>query len=114
MRLARESSASAAEKLKSLSEAATLTTNPQEKMLVLAGLGDVLSVESLRLVTPHLSDPAVADEAGAAAVKIAEKLDAKDSADIGTALNQVLKSAKSPQVLDKARKRMDQLNLPIQ
>ncbi len=114
VRLARESGATAAEKLNILTEAATLTTSPPEKLLVLAGLGDILSVESLRLVTPHLSDPAVADEAGAAAVKIAEKLDAKDSADIGAALNQVLKSAKSPQVLDKARKRMDQLNLTIQ
>jgi len=114
VRLARESGATVAEKLKMLTEADTLTTSPPEKLLVLAGLGDVLSVESLRLVTPHLSDPAVADEAGAVAVKIAEKLDAKDSADIGASLNQVLKSAKSPQVLDKARKRMDQLNLPVQ
>jgi hypothetical protein len=114
VRLARESGATATEKLKLLDEAGGLTTSPQEKMLVLAGLGDILSVESLRLVTPHLSDPAVADEAGAVAVKIAEKLDAKDSADIGTALNQVLKSAKSQLVLDKARKRMDQLNLPVQ
>ncbi|MBI3850995.1 MAG: HEAT repeat domain-containing protein [Verrucomicrobia bacterium] len=113
VRLARESGGTPAEKLKMLTEAATLTTSPQEKMLVLAGLGDILSVESLRLVTPHLSDPAVADEAGAAAVKIAEKLDAKDSADIGTSLNQVLKSAKSPQILDQARKRMNQLKLPI-
>lgn len=114
VRLARESGATAAEKLKMLTEAATLTTSPPEKLLVLAGLGDILSVESLQLVTPHLSDPAVADEAGAAAVKIAEKLDAKDSADIGASLNQVLKSAKSQQVLDKARQRMDQLNLTIQ
>jgi hypothetical protein len=114
VRLARESGASAAEKLRSLSEAATLATNPQEKMLVLAGFGDIPSVESLRLVAPHLSDPAVADEAGAVAVKITEKLEAKNSADIGKALNQVLKFAKSPQVLDKARKRMEQLKLPIE
>ena len=114
VRLARESSAAAPEKLKSLSEAAGVATSPQEKMLVLAGLGDILSVESLRLVTPHLADAAVADEAGAAAVKIAEKLDAKESADIGKALNQVLKAAKSEQVLDKARKRMEKLNLPVQ
>ena len=47
-------------------------------------------------------------------LKIAEKLEAKDSADIGAALNQVIKSAKSPQVLEKARKRMEQLKLTIQ
>lgn len=114
VRLVRESGGPPPEKLKSLAAAASLATSPQEKMLVLAGLGDMLSVESLRLVTPHLSDPAVADEAGAVAVKIAEKLDPKESADIGTALNQVLKSAKSQQVLDKARKRMEQLKLQVQ
>lgn len=114
VRLARESSASAAEKLKALSDVSTLAANAQEKSLLLAGLGDILTVESLRLVTPHLSDAAVADEAGAAAVKIAEKLDAKESADIGKALNQVLKSSKSEPVLAKARKRMEQLNLTIE
>ncbi len=114
VRLARESGATAAEKLTLLTEAASLAASPQEKMLILAGLGDILTVESLRKVTPYLPDPAVSDEAGAVAVKIAEKLDAKDSAEIGTALNQVLKSAKSQQVLDKARKRMDQLKLTIE
>lgn len=114
VRLARESGATASEKLTLLTEVAALATSAQEKKLVLAGLGDIPSVESLRLVTPHLSEPAVADEAGAVAVKIAEKLDATYSSDIGTSLNHVLKSAKSPQVLEKARKRMDQLKLPIQ
>jgi len=114
VRLARESSAPPAEKLASLSEAMSLATSPSEKMLVLAGLGDITTVESLRLVTPQLSDPAVADEAGAVAVKIAAKLDAKDAAEIGKALNQVLKSAKSSQVLDQARKRLDELKLPVQ
>lgn len=114
VRLARESIAPTTGKLKSLSEAASLAASTPEKMLVLAGLGDTLTVESLRQVTPYLSDAAVADEAGAVAVKIAAKLDAKDSADIGKALNQVLKSAKSSQVLDQARKRMDELKLPVQ
>ncbi len=114
VKLVRESGATDTEKLKLLNNAAPLATSPQDKMLVLAGLGDILSVESLRLVIPHLSDPAIADQAGAVAVKIAEKLKAKDSADIGTALNQVLKFAKSPQVLDKARNRMGQLKLPVQ
>jgi HEAT repeat protein len=114
VRLARESETNATVKLKMLTEAATLATSEPEKKLVLAGLGDVLTVESLRLVTPYLSDAAVADEAGAVAVKIAEKLDAKHSADIGTSLNQVLKSAKSSPVLDQARKRMSELKLPVQ
>ncbi|MCU0783770.1 MAG: HEAT repeat domain-containing protein [Verrucomicrobia bacterium] len=114
VRLARESESNTTVKLKMLTEAATLATSTPEKKLVLAGLGDILTVESLRLVTPHLSDAAVADEAGAVAVNIAEKLGTKDAADIGVALNQVLKSAKLPQVLNPARKRMNELKLKVQ
>ena len=114
VKLVRESGATADEKLKLLTQATTLASSSPEKMLVLAGLGDIPSGASLRLVTPYLSDPAVVEEAGAVAVRITEKLDPKFSAEIGVALNQVLKSAKSPQVLDPARKRMEQLKLPIQ
>lgn len=114
VRLARESGGSAEEKLKQLSEAATLAKNAQEKMLVLAGLGDIPSVGALKLAASNLSDAAVAEEACAVTVKIAEKLDAKHGAEIGTALNQVLKTAKSTQVLEAARKRLNQLKLPIE
>jgi HEAT repeat protein len=114
VRLVRESGATADEKLRQLSQAATLASSPSEKMLVLAGLGDIPSGASLRVVTPYLSDPAVVEEAGAVAVRISEKLDPKFSDEIGVALNQVLKSAKSPPVLEAARKRMAQLKLPVQ
>jgi hypothetical protein len=97
-----------------LTQATTLAKSSQEKMLVLAGLGDIPSGASLRLVTPYLADPEVVEAAGAVAVRISEKLDPKFSEEIGVALNQVLKSAKSPQVLDPARKRMEQLKLTIQ
>jgi len=114
VRLARESEPNAAPKLKMLTEVSKLANSPAEKKLVLAGLGDVLTVESLQLVTPYLSDAEVANEAGAVAVKISEELDGKNSAEIETALNLVLKSAKSSQVLDQARKRMNELKLPVQ
>ncbi len=114
VRLVRESELSGGEKLKRLSEVAALADGAPEKMLVLAGFGDVISLESLQLVTPHLADSSVVEEAGAVAVKIAEKLDAKYAGEIGSALNQVLKSAKSPQVLDSARKRLEKLKLPVQ
>lgn len=114
VRLVRESGTTPDEKLKWLTQASTLAKSSQEKMLVLAGLGDIPSGASLRLVTPYLADPAVVEEAGAVAVRISEKLDPKFSEEIGVALNQVLKSAKSPQVVDPARKRMQQLKLTIQ
>ncbi len=114
VRLVRESEISSGDKLKRLSEVASLADGTPEKMLVLAGFGDVISMESLQLVTPYLTDSSVIEEAGAVAVKISEKLDAKHAGEIGSALNQVLKSAKSPQILDRARKRMEQLKLPVQ
>ena len=114
VRLVRESGATPDEKLKRLTQATPLAKSSQEKMLVLAGLGDIPSGASLRLVTPYLADPAVVEAASAVAVRITEKLDPKFSEEIGVALNQVLKSAQSPQVLDPARKRMEQLKLPIQ
>jgi HEAT repeat protein len=114
VRLARESGATPDEKLKQLTQAMPLAKSSQEKMLLLAGLGDIPSSASLRLVTPYLADPEVVEAAGAVAVRISEKLDPKFSEEIGVALNQVLKSAKSPQVLDPARKRMEQLKLTIQ
>ncbi len=114
VRLARESETKAQSKLEMLREASALATSASERKLVLAGLGDVLTVKSLQLVTPYLSDAEVADEAGAVAVKIAEKLDAKNSAEIGTALNLVLKSVKTSPLLDQARKRLNELKLPVQ
>lgn len=114
VRLSRESNASAEDKLKQLSEAATLASNSQEKMLVLAGLGDIPSIDSLKLAAAKLSDDSVAQEACAVTVKIAEKLDGKHGADIGPALNQVLKIADSSQVKESARKRLNQLKLPIE
>jgi len=113
VRLVSESEISGDDKLKQLSTFAALATNPSERIILLAGLGDIPSGASLRMVASYLSDTAVVEEAGAVAVRIAGKLDAKNADDIGVVLNQVLKSAKSPPVLDPARKRLEQLKLPI-
>ena len=114
VRLAREPGASAEEKLKMMREAASGAASPQDKMLVLAGLGDISSPDSLKQVASYLSDPALADEAGTAAVKIAGKLGAGQKSEIAPVLNQVLKSAKSDQVLNQTRKRMEELGIRIE
>lgn len=113
VRLARESSAAAGDRVNSLTTLATLATSADEKKLILAASGDILAVESLRFAMPYLTDAAVIEEASSVAVRISEKLEVKDAADIGPALNQVLKSSKSQPVLDKARKRLEQLKLPV-
>jgi HEAT repeat protein len=111
IRVAREHAPSTSAKLKLLREAFPVANSADDKKLVLSSLADIPAVESLQLVAPYLSEPALADEAGAAAVKIAEKLNAKFKSDMAPVLNQVLKSAKSEPVLEKARKRMEQLEL---
>ena len=111
VRLASESSAAPAEKARQMREAAALAATAAEKRILLGGLGEIVAVDSLKLAASYLSDGTLADEAGAAVVKIAAKLPATDKAAIGEALNQVLRSAKSGPVLDSARKRMSALEL---
>jgi HEAT repeat protein len=111
IRMARERAVPADEKLKILSEIELLARDSQDKKLVLSALGEVTSVTSLRLTAAYFSDPLVADEAGAAAVKIAEKLDVQDKDMIGLVLQQVLKTSNSEPVLASARKRLEKLGI---
>jgi HEAT repeat protein len=111
IRVASEHAPSTGAKLKLLRDAFPVANSADDKKLLLSSLADIPSVESLQLVAPMLSQPALADEAGAAAVKIAEKLNAKFKSDMAPVLNQVLKTAKSEPVLEKARKRIEQLGL---
>jgi HEAT repeat protein len=111
VRLASEGGGSPVEKLRMLSEAATLASNSEDKKLLLSALGDVTTTESLRQVSAYLADAQVAEEAGAAAVKIAAKLDAKEKTAIAQSLNQVLKTVKSESVLTQARKRLEALGV---
>jgi len=85
-----------------LSEAMGLAKRPDDKKLVLGALSNVQTVESLRLVVPCLGDAALAEEASAAAVKIAEKV--ADSAKDLTlkAMKKVLEQSKNDGVRKKA------------
>jgi adenosylmethionine-8-amino-7-oxononanoate aminotransferase len=55
-------------------QAASLTQQSEEKKLLLAALGSIPLPDSLGLVTPHLDDATIKDEACAATVAIAEQL----------------------------------------
>jgi HEAT repeat protein len=61
----------AGEKVSLLKDALAAARRPEEKKLVLGGLGGVRTVEALQVVAPCLEDPALAEEAAAAAVRIA-------------------------------------------
>ncbi len=111
VRLVSETHSSPEDKVRMLKEAVSIASSPEVKKLVLSGLAETVSVESLRLVTEYVSEAPLAEEAGAAAVKLSDRLDPKYKDDIGLALNRVLKTAKSEAVLAQARKRMEALGI---
>jgi hypothetical protein len=104
IRLVRESDLPAPARLKMLKEAAAVDAGPQGQKLVLSALGDIASVESLKLVAEKLSDANLTEEAAAAAVRIAEKLDGAAKAEAKPIIQQVAQTAKSAAVLEKAKK----------
>jgi hypothetical protein len=89
---------------KLLAEVVRLAKRPQEKRLVLSVLGACGAPQALPLVTPALDDPAVAEEAGLAAVMIAEKMQGRSKEETRAAMEKVLESVKDPGVRDRAKK----------
>jgi HEAT repeat protein len=92
-----------------LAEALKLAERPEEKRLVLGALGEVPSPRSLDLAAACLEDPAVAVEAGAAVVGVAERLAGGDAAQVRAALERVLQRIRDPAVRDRAQRAMDAL-----
>ncbi|MBM3878782.1 MAG: hypothetical protein FJ387_03545 [Verrucomicrobia bacterium] len=106
VRLGRESEAPADAKVKLLDNALAVAQTVNDRRLVLGALGDVRSLAALRLAAQQLDQPDLADEAGAAVVKIATLLEPPDKAEASAALEQVLKSARAKSVLDDARRQL--------
>jgi len=88
--------------LKTLAEVMKLAKRPQEKRLVLGVLGGVATSESLALVTPALDEAELAEEAGLAAVMIAERIKDGDRDAIRAAMEKVRQCAKNEQTLQGA------------
>lgn len=107
LRLIRESELPPGQRLKMLDEAASVAQDSESRRLVLSAYGDISTVASLKKVAMDLNEPALADEAGAAAVRIAENLKGDQKAEAKPILEQVVAKAKSPGVVDKARKLLE-------
>jgi HEAT repeat protein len=71
---ARHSDVPAPERLAMCRQAAGLVQNDDEKKLLLAALGSIESADALAVIGPYLDDAGVREEAGNAAVNIADKL----------------------------------------
>ena len=92
-----------------LADAMKLAKRPEEKRLVLGVLGKVATPQSLALVVPALDDPALAEDAGLAAVLIAGNIKGGDKEQTRSALQKVLQQAKNPKTRDRAKKALDSL-----
>ena len=75
----------------------------EERRLVLAALGRIPSVKALSMVVPHLANPALAEEAGASALAVAEKIVQTDPRTVAGAMQQVLKSGVSSEKAARAK-----------
>jgi len=95
--------------LATLSEAMKLATRKEEKALVLGTLGTIPSPESLALVASALDTPALVEDAGFAAVLIAEKSSGGDKAQVRAVMQKVAQTVKNPKTRDRAKKVLEGL-----
>ncbi|MFH1918518.1 MAG: HEAT repeat domain-containing protein [Planctomycetota bacterium] len=95
--------------LERLTEAMSLAKRPEEKRLVLGVLGGVGTLPALDLATSAPDDTALADEAGLAAVMIAETMKEGDKDQIRAAMEKVEKTVKNQQIRQRAEKVLSSL-----
>ena len=87
VRLVPQQDAPDAQKLESLKDAMAQAERNEEKRLVLSALGNVPSSGSLAVVTSHLENPVLKEEACLAAVAIAEKIVSSHGGEVAAAMS---------------------------
>ncbi len=95
--------------LETLATVLEIADRPQEKRLVLGVLGCVASADALKLATSCLNNEELADDAGLAAVLIAEAVEDGDKDAIRTAMGDVKKSVKNKDISERADKVLESL-----
>jgi hypothetical protein len=85
-----------------MQQALAAAKRPDEKRQALGQIGQIPSAASLQAVLPALEDPALASEAGQAAIAIAEKLAPANAALAADTANRVLAHCKSPDLVKRA------------
>ena len=100
-RLISQSELPADKKLTMCKEAMTLATRDEERKLVLGALGGVPTTKALEMVMPYLENAAMKNEAGSAAVSIAEKLKGQ-SAQVTDAMKKVVATVGNASVKKRA------------
>jgi len=97
-------------KLAAYRQAMELAKRPDEKRLVLAGLGDVPRADALKMIEPYLDDAALRREAFAAYMKIAEALAGSEPAIAKQALKTVQEKATDPRMRARAQSALEKIN----
>jgi hypothetical protein len=92
-----------------LDEVSALARSVEDKRLIIAALGDVPTIESLRMVSEYLEDEALVNEAGAAVVKIAPRVGGGNRSEAVEVLQRVASGAGSKAIVDDARRAMERL-----
>lgn len=90
--------------LATLSETMKLASRKEEKILVIGALGTVPTADSLKLVATAMDTPELMEDAGFAAVNIAEKITNGDKAVIKKVMTKVAASVQHERTRDRAKK----------
>jgi HEAT repeat protein len=109
VRLAREIEVTPAVRLGMIRDVAMLAESTEDKRLVIGALGEIATVEALRLAGGYLEDPALANEAGAAVVRIVPRLSKVDRSTAVEMLRRVVAAASARPILDDAQRALDRL-----
>lgn len=93
-----------------LSEAMQLATRKPEKVLVLGALGRIPTSESLALVVSNLDPPGLTEDAGFAAVTIAEKISKDNKEQVRAVMQKVIETVQSEKTRTRAKTVLDELD----
>lgn len=104
LRIAGNQDVPVGQRLSLCEEATPLVERDEEKKLLLAALGGIAAPQALALVLPHLDDAATTEEAGLAAVAIAEKLvGGPDAPKVVEAMEKVAQATGNPDLAKRAQ-----------
>ena len=109
IRMAGTSGGTREKKVQSYREAMELAVRPDEKRLVLAGLGEVAHIDALKLVEASLEDPDVKSQAFGACEKLGESLASRQPAAAKEALERVAANAPDAGLRNKAKQALEKM-----
>lgn len=89
--------------LDALKDAMSFAPRDDERKLVLGALGGIRSPQAVKLILPHLENPALKEEACAAAVSVAENFKRNVPASVAAAMEKVAQTTSNPDLARRAK-----------